>query len=149
MTTSHELANEFYSIIKAQNPEVPPFSFQIIEDDHFNNRLVISNETVENAPRYYGDTLERVKLSIALISDKSSHRKQLELIRSIVNICEATWQTPSFEILQKWMNSVQVFQNDDGAHYWFQIEPVRFNQESQEYAFNIEVLMTRKEKTNV
>ncbi|QJR43634.1 hypothetical protein HLA87_02445 [Mycoplasma miroungigenitalium] len=148
-STNHTIASEIYKFLKQDNPEIPEFSFQIIEDDHFNNRLVISTEKSELTPRYYGDKLERVKLNISLIIDKLSHRKQIELFNWIVNYCGELWETETFKILQKWVDNIQLFKGDGSWEYWVQSEPVNFNQESQEYSFSLELLLERKEKTNV
>ncbi|ENY69018.1 Hypothetical protein MBVG_6970 [Mycoplasmopsis bovigenitalium 51080] len=145
---THKLALDIYEFLKSNLKNLPPFSFQIIEQDGENNSILFIKEPTSAFEKYFGDFAQRVRFRIVLVNNKLAHREQLETLQGVINTLCDYWESPNFKVLQKQINNIFIFK-ETKHNNWVQIDPVRFSLEAQEYYVDLDLLYTQKGGDNV
>lgn len=141
MNWEQQLASNLYNRLKNSINSLPPFSYQIIEHSN-NNALLFRMQNTNAFPLYFNDEYLRVSYRVVLLDDKFNHSEQLSRLQKIIEQLANYWNDENFVIIKKQINNMNIAPNSKTNV--LQVNNVNFALESQEYTFNIDLLVKKK-----
>ncbi|EIN15209.1 Hypothetical protein MAGb_3180 [Mycoplasmopsis agalactiae 14628] len=141
MNWEQQLANNLYNKLNNSINSLPPFSYQIIEHSN-NNALLFRMQNTNAFPLYFNDDYLRVSYRVVLLDDKFNHSEQLNRLQKIIEQLASYWSDENFDIIKKQINNMNIAPNSKTNV--LQVNNVNFALESQEYTFNIDLLVKKK-----